>query len=213
MPARDRARDRLAQRVGGRRLGHRMAERQVDDADVVARRLAIDPVDAGDDVARQADAVRRRARARRSATPPARCRPRYAGVTIVAAVGCRRRSPRGACRGRTGRRSRPARSTRDSRARRRASRARCAARCRSRGSRRRRPCRCSRACRTARAGPCVPCHTVSAAVTLFVTAMPARTGRSPEMCSSEVSRCSVVELGVGDVDDRAAAGSSRNPRG
>ena len=53
-----RALDRLAQRVGGGRLGHRVAERQVDDADVVAAAVGDRPVDAGDDVARQADAVR-----------------------------------------------------------------------------------------------------------------------------------------------------------
>ena len=37
MPARDRALHRLAQRIVAVRLQHRRAERQIDDADVVAR--------------------------------------------------------------------------------------------------------------------------------------------------------------------------------
>ncbi len=49
--------DRFAQRVGGARFRHGMAERQVDDADVVARAVGDDPFDAVDDVARVAGAV------------------------------------------------------------------------------------------------------------------------------------------------------------
>ena len=58
MPAAAARRDRLAERIGGGRFHDRVAERQVDDADVVAARLRDHPVDAGDDVARVADAVR-----------------------------------------------------------------------------------------------------------------------------------------------------------
>ena len=49
--------DRLAQRIGGAGFHHGMAERQIDDADVVARAVGDDPFDAVDDVAREAAAV------------------------------------------------------------------------------------------------------------------------------------------------------------
>ena len=48
--------------------------------------------------------------------------------------------------------------------------------------------------------PLVPCHTLSARVTLFVTAMSATTGRSFEMWTTDESRASVSEFGPREVE-------------
>jgi len=63
-----------------------MAERQVDDADVVARAVGDDPFDAGDDIARVAAAVGAEHpdvdEIRAGAMPPA-----YSGATPLAGAG------------------------------------------------------------------------------------------------------------------------------
>ena len=207
-----RARDRAAQRVGGGRLGDRVAERQVDDADVVAPRVGNRPVDAGDDVARVARAVAAE----------------HAHVDEVhtrrAAARVRRRHPRGCGRASADDardvRAVPERIARDGRLVRDEVDPRDDAPGERRmvGDARIDDGDADAAARDARLGEqaeeaaSMPAQTLSARVTLLVIAMSATTGRSPEMCAmppSAIRRFSSAEVRS---SERAPASWRRSPR-